>query len=322
LDRLQSATAVRDVAGTTYFPMSGNTALAALEINGTTRDVFTNYTTPGFFELMKVPLVTGRLFSAADTRGSTPVVIVNEMLARRIRADGDVIGRQILVKSESGPAAVAAVERTIVGVIANTRSSGVHTRSRDEAYVPYAQNPVAALQIVAEARPGREAEAALQLRSAVSAIRPELVVGPPRAMEVMIRQRMGTTPIGAWILGVIAVLACGLAAIGLMATIGWWVRQRTRELGVRIALGATRAVVMTMVFRQGMALASVGVLAGCAGAAGLTRYLAGWIYGVTPLDPSTFAACAVLMLVVAACAVYFPVRRATSVDPVVALRAE
>jgi putative ABC transport system permease protein len=321
-DRLRTAPAIRDAGGSTYFPMSGNTAIAALTLGDTTRDVLTNYATPGFFTLMKVPLVAGRMFSADDTRASAPVIIVNQMLATRIRPDGHVIGQRIVVKSQSGPAADAPVERTIVGVIANTRSSGVHTRSRDEAYVPYAQNPVVALQVVAETNAGREAEAALQMRAAVRAIRPDLVVGPPRSMEAMIRQRMGATPFGAWLLGVIAALAGGLAAIGLMATIGWWVRQRTRELGVRIALGATRGGVTTLVFRQGMTLAVLGVVAGCAGAAGVTRYLAGWIYGVTPLDTATFASCAALMLLVAACAVYFPVRRATTVDPVVALRAE
>ena len=141
-------------------------------------------------------------------------------------------------------------------------------------------------------------------------------------MELLIRQRMGTAPVGAWLLGVIAALAVGLAAIGLMTTIGWWVRQRTRELGVRIALGASRGGVTRLVFRQGMTLAVLGVGLGCAAAAGVTRYLEGWIYGVTPLDTATFVGSAALMLGIAACAVYLPVRRATAVDPVVALRAE
>jgi len=141
-------------------------------------------------------------------------------------------------------------------------------------------------------------------------------------MLAMIRQRMGATPFGAWLLGMIASLAVGLAAIGLMATIGWWVRQRTRELGVRIALGATRGGVTALVVRQGMTLAVLGVGLGCAAAVGVTRYLTGWIYGVTPLDEATFAGCATLMLLVAMCAVYFPVRKATSVDPLLALRAD
>jgi putative ABC transport system permease protein len=321
-DRLRTAPAIRDAGGSTYFPMSGNTAVAAIKLGDAMTNVLTNYATPGFFSLMKVPIVAGRPFSIDDTRASTPVIIVNQMLASRIRADGQVLGQTILVKSQSGPAAAAPIERTIVGILANTRSSGVHTRPAQESYIPYAQNPVISLQIVAEANPGREGEAASQMRAVVRELAPNLVVAPPRSMEAMIRQRMGATPFGAWLLGVIASLAVGLAAIGLMTTIGWWVRQRTRELGVRIALGATRSGVTSLVFRQGMMLAVVGIGLGCAIAAGLTRYLAGWIYGVTPLDAWTFVGCAALMLVVSACAVYLPVRLATAVDPVVALRAD
>jgi len=121
---------------------------------------------------------------------------------------------------------------------------------------------------------------------------------------------------------VIAALAVGLAAIGLTATIGWWVSQRTRELGVRIALGASRAQVTRLVLRQGMALSLTGIGAGCLVAAGVTRYLEGWIYGVAPLDSMTFAGAAALMLLVAGCAIYVPMRRALGVDPVVALRTE
>jgi predicted permease len=321
-DRLRASPAIRDAGGSTYFPMSGNTMIAAVQLGDAMRDVQTNYVTPGFFTLMKASLVAGRMFSADDARASEPVIIVNQFLATRIRPDGQVLGQRIVVKSQSGPAAAAPVERTIVGILANMRNSGVDTRPRNEAYVPYAQNPVAMLQIVAEGHPGRDADATAALRAAVRELRPDLVVAPPRAMDDLIRQRMGATPFGASILGIIAALAVGLAAIGLMATIGWWVRQRTRELGVRIALGASRTGVTRLVVRQGMTLAALGVALGCAAAAGLTRYLSGWIYGVTPLDAATFAGCAGTMLLVAAVAVYFPVRRATSLDPVTALRAE
>jgi putative ABC transport system permease protein len=321
-DRLRTAPAIRDAGGANYFPMSGLIATSSLQLGDTMREVWTNFTTPGFFSLMKMPMVIGRAFSADDTRASLPVIVVNQALAERIRPDGHVVGQRIVMKALFGPAIDIPVERTIVGVVANTRSSGVHTRPGQEAFVPYAQYPGVALQIVAEAHPGREAEAAAQMRAAVRELRPDLVVAPPRLMTEWIGQRMGARPFGAWLLGVIAVLAVGLAAIGLMTTIGWWVRQRTRELGVRIALGASRAGVTTFVFRQGMTLALLGIGLGCAAAASVTRYLSGWIYGVTPLDATTFAGCAALMLVIAAAAVYLPVRKAVSVDPIVALRSE
>ena len=193
-DRLRTAPAIRDAGGSTYFPMSGNTSVAGIQLGDSMTNVLTNYATPGFFALMKVPIVAGRPFSSDDTRGSTPVVIVNQTLATRIRPDGQVLGQTIPMKSLSGPAAAAPVERTIVGILANTRSSGVHTRATSEAYVPYAQNPVISQQIVAEATPGHEGEAASQMRAAVRELRPDLVVAPPRSMEAMIRQRMGATP--------------------------------------------------------------------------------------------------------------------------------
>lgn len=319
-ERLRATPGIRGADGSTYFPMGGNTAMASIKLGDTARNMQTNYTTPGFFALMKIPVVAGRMFTAADTRGSEPVLIVNELLASRIRPDGQVVGQRITVQSQGGGS--APIERTIVGVLANTRNSSADTRPRNEAYIPYAQVPVAYQWVVVEAEPGRAAEVAAGMRAAVRALRPDLVVGAPRPMVEYLGQRMATARFGAWILGALAALAVGLAAIGLMATIGWWVRQRTRELGVRIALGATRGGVTTLVVRQGMTLAALGVGLGCAGAVGVTRYLTGWIYGVTPLDKATFAGCAALMLVVAACAVYFPVRKATSVDPVVALRAE
>ena len=321
-DRLRRAPAIRHTAGATYFPMSGYTATASLELGGTVREVWVNHTTPQFFTVMKIPIVAGRAFTVDDAPASMPVLIVNQMLAAQIRPDGQVLGQRVVVKAQGGALNAIPVERTIVGILANTRMHGTDTRVRSEAYIPYAQNPGNLLRIVAEAYPGRAGEAGVQMRAALRELAPDLVVVPPQPMERLIRQRLGTAPAGAWLLGVIAALAVGLAAIGLMTTIGWWVKQRTRELGVRIALGASRGGVTKLVFRQGMMLAALGVGLGCAAAAGVTRYLAGWIYGVTPLDTATFAGCAAGMLLIAMCAVYVPVRRATSVDPVVALRTE
>jgi ABC-type antimicrobial peptide transport system permease subunit len=138
----------------------------------------------------------------------------------------------------------------------------------------------------------------------------------------MIEQPVATSKFGAWVLGMFAGLAVLLAGVGLTNTIGWWVAQRTRELGVRIALGATRSQIVGLVARQGLALAALGVAAGCGIAALVTQYMTSWIYGVTPIDRATFAVCGGLMLAVAAAALLVPTRRASRVDPVLALRAE
>jgi putative ABC transport system permease protein len=318
---LRSAPGVRGLAGSTYQPMRGTMAQVPASFAGTSADVNTIAITPEYFDLLKIPQRSGRGFDATDIAGSEPVAIVNEVFARRIRPDGQVIGELVgvtaLTRLRQAP-----VERRIVGVVGNTRAVGSQTRPWNEVYVPYAQDPAPAVFVFAEAADGYDAAVALTLRKSVRTLRPDLVVEDVEFLPSVLDRSVRWWRFGAWLLGIFAVLAVMLAAIGLMTTIGWWVNQRTRELGLRIALGATRANVTRFVFRQGLTLGVLGIVAGCAVAAGVTRFLVGWIYGVTPLDGPTFAGCALAMLAVAALAVYIPVRRATSVDPVVALRAE
>jgi predicted lysophospholipase L1 biosynthesis ABC-type transport system permease subunit len=178
------------------------------------------------------------------------------------------------------------------------------------------------LHIIVQPDGRRESEVAASLRASIRALRPGLALEPFESLPGMVDRSVMRWRFGAWLLGVFAALAVGLAAIGLMTTIGWWVRMRTRELGVRIALGATRRQIVRLVFGQGLALGAAGIGVGCVAAAGATRYMQGWLYGITPLDPTTFTACALGMLVVATAALYVPVRKATTVDPVVALRTE
>jgi len=288
---------------------------------GTSADVNTIAITPEYFGLLKIPVRLGRGFVTNDTAGSEPVAIVNEIFAKRIRSDGQVLGELVGVTSVAR-LRQPPVERRIVGVVGNTRAVGSQTRPWNEVYVPYSQDPASTLFVYADAVPGNDATVALTLRKAVHTLKPDLVVEDVEFLPSVLDRSVRWWRFGAWLLGIFAALAVMLAAIGLMTTLGRWVNQRTRELGVRIALGATRANVTRFVFRQGLTLGVLGIVAGCAAAPGGTRFLVGWIYGVTPLDGPTFAGCAIAMLAVAALAVYIPVRRATSVDPVVALRAE
>jgi predicted permease len=318
---LRSAPGIRGLAGSTYQPMRGAMAQVPTSFAGTSADVNTIAITPEYFGLLKIPVRLGRGFAANDTAGSEPVAIVNEMFAKRIRSDGQVLGELVGVTSVAR-LRQPPVERRIVGVVGNTRAVGSQTRPWNEVYVPYSQDPASTLFVYADAVPGNDAAVALTLRKAVHALKPDLVVEDVEFLPSVLDRSVRWWRFGAWLLGIFAALAVVLAAIGLMTTIGWWVNQRTRELGVRIALGATRANVTRFVFRQGLTLGVLGIVAGCAAAAGVTRFLVGWIYGVTPLDGPTFAGCSLAMLAVAALAVYIPVRRATSVDPVVVLRGE
>ena len=138
----------------------------------------------------------------------------------------------------------------------------------------------------------------------------------------MLDARVARPRLGAWLLGIFAAIALLLSAVGLMTTMGWWVSQRVHELGIRMALGESRVQVTRIVLHQGVALVAGGIVIGCLAAWGVTRYLQGWIYGVTPLDTATFVAAAFLMFVLACGAMCLPLWRAISVDPVVVLRTE
>jgi putative ABC transport system permease protein len=321
LARVRAAPAVRAAAATTYVPMSGNTGITYITLNNKRGFVFGNLVTPGFFELFRIPMIAGRTFSEADSATSEPVIILNELLAQRIRPGGNLVGQRIAIGAIDARASAPDESRLVVGIAANMRNNGGDLRPRSEAWVPYAQSPGLSLTIVAESA-GSDAEAALAVREAVRALRPNLVMNDVRTVQSVLDRDMVFARFGAWLLSIFAALAIGMAALGLFATIGWWVGQRTREVGVRMALGASPMRVRAFVLRQGLALTAAGVGAGLAGAAGLTRYLEGWIYGVSPLDTVTFVACAAGMLVVAGAAVLVPMRRATGVDPVTALRAE
>jgi ABC-type antimicrobial peptide transport system permease subunit len=153
-------------------------------------------------------------------------------------------------------------------------------------------------------------------------IRPDVPVEPVESLRTLVDARVSRHRLGAWLLGVFGCIAVALAGLGLMATLGWWVSQRTRELGVRVALGASRANLTWLVLRQGMLIGVGGILVGCAAAAGVTRYLQGWIYGVTALDTLTFVGAGVVMFSAAMIALWLPIRKVLRVDPIRALRAE
>ena len=319
-EHLRRDPSIRAVAGSTYIPMRGTVSTVAVTAGDVTANVSGAAITPGYLDTLKIPMLAGRSFSDGDTAGSMPVAIVNDMLARRLRPDGDVLGARIrAVPPRRGK--VAAVDWTIVGIMANTRSYGSNLRSTPEFYVPYAQNPVPILHVIVETESRLDAVTAMFHR-AMREVRPDLPVEPIESLRTLVDARVSRQRLGAWLLGVFASIAVALAGLGLMATLAWWVSQRTRELGVRVALGASRANLTWLVLRQGLFIGIAGIVAGCAAAAGVTRYLQGWIYGVTALDPLTFVGAGVFMFLAALVALWLPIRKVLRVDPIRALRAE
>lgn len=319
--RVRAIPGVRGVTAISDVPMSGGASDVDVTLGGSKSHVWESRVTPEFLALMKIGIVQGRGIEVTDSKSTEPVAIVNVELARRLRPRGAIVGSTIVVVNPYIPGDQPVTHR-VVGVFAPTRNSGGDTRIRPELYRPYAQDGEATMNVIIDTDAGPDDPVGAAYRAQLRSLRADLAIEPVVRLTEIVNRQVVYPRLGAWLLGVFAAMAVGLAAVGLMATLGWWVRQRTRELGVRVALGASPRRLVALVLRQGATLGLVGIALGCAVAAGLTRYLQGWIYGVTPLDFATFAACAGSMVVVALVAIFFPTRRAARVDPIIALRAE
>ena len=318
LTRVAAIPGVRTVAGSTYLPMSGTVAAVPVTTENSTQELFTGVVTTNYFAEMEIPIVRGRSFDDRDRNGTARVAVVNEAFARRMFPGSDALGRFVSIDfydKQQGP-------RQIVGVLRDTRSFGADLKARAEIYIPLTQATTTLLHLIVKADRPRDPRVASQLRATMADIDPTQVVDRVLPMQEMLDATVSTWRFGAWLLGLFAAMAVLLAAVGLAASITWWVTQRTREIGVRMALGANANGVAALVLRQGLAVAAIGIVLGLAGAAASTRLIASWLYGTTPLDPGTFAASALGMLAIAAAASYLPARRASRVDPIVALRVE
>ena len=317
-DRFAAIPGAEAVSGSTYLPMSGFVTSGTVSTGDTTLNPWQGDVTPNYFAEMQIPIVRGRTFVEADGAAAPPVAVVNETFARRAWGDHDPIGATIV----TGVRGAAPVTRHVVGVVAVTRSLGADVTARPELYLPFAQNPGALLNVILRTQDPSDIRLPAELRAAAAGLDPLQVVDRITPLQAMLNASVSTPRFGAWLLGAFAAMALLLAAVGLAASIAWWVAQRSAEIGVRMALGAGAHDVVAMFLKQGLVLTLAGIALGLAGAALSTRFLQSWLYGVTPLDPSTFAACAAGMLAVAAAASYVPSRRAARVDPLIALRSE
>jgi putative ABC transport system permease protein len=270
------------------------------------------------FAEMQIPVTRGRAFDERDGAGAPPVAIVNEAMVRRLPPGQGMPGTHVTVTMFDGTSET----RQIVGVVRDTRSAAYDTRVRPEIYMPFAQRPGPALNLIVRTRNPSDQQIWSAIRREVAALDSSQVADRFTPMTELLDARVKTWRFGAWMMGLFAGIAIALAVVGLTVSIASWEARRTREIGVRMALGANPAQVTRLFLKQGFIVALIGIVLGLAGAAASTRLLQSWLYGVTPLDPSTFAWSAAAMLSVAALASYLPARRAARVDPLVTLRAE
>ena len=277
---------------------------------------------PGYFAALGIP-VRGREFTMQDTIDGPPVAIISAALAKKYFPNDDPLGRTLLMRSFTED------PHTIVGVAGDVRTFGLDA---DAGFVFYGSatqyagwNPMSLVWRPAPTKPSGDvgpARSADTVRASLRSIDPTVPISTIESMDTLIDRSMGPRRFNLYLLGAFATVSLALAAIGLFGVMAYLVAQRTREIGVRLALGATRGEVFRLILGRGMALATIGAAGGIGVALWLTRVMETLLFSVSRTDPTTFVAVPATLIVVAGLACYLPARRAMKVDPVVALRGD
>jgi putative ABC transport system permease protein len=267
---------------------------------------------------MHIALRVGRELTRADDEHGAPVIIVSETLARRHWPGENPIGKRMTVEGVLG---WPDVEREIVGVVSDVHHDGLNAAARSEMYVPYAQMPWSFATIVVRSAEDPRAVAA-GVRTALAAVDKSQAASGFRSMETIVATSIAQWRFRSSLLGVFGAIALALTCVGLHGVVGQDVAQRMREIGVRMALGATSRDVAAAFVRSSMLLAAAGIAVGVPMALATTRMIRSSLFGIEPEDPITMAGAALLLLAVALLSAWLPARRAARVDPMVALRCE
>ena len=321
-ERLRHLPGVLAAGGTNQLPLSGGGHTTWLTIEGQPRsageppEVSYRTASPDYFRALDVPVISGRTFGAEDTATSQPTIVVNRALVERFFQDRDPLGRRIRI----GPNPKAAW-RTIVGVVGDMHQTGPEAPVQPELYLPMEQDVYAALSLAIRTQ-GDPLALSSALRDLVHSIDPQLPVIGTTTMERILGEHVASRRLLMILLAVFAGVALLLALTGIYGVMGHAVSQRTNEIGVRMALGAQRGEIMSMILRDGARLSAAGLALGLGLALAATRLIASTLFGVTATDAATYLTVVVLMLVVGLLACYLPARRAARVDPLSAIRAE
>jgi len=272
--------------------------------------------TPGYFKTMGMTLIKGRQFTDQDRRDTPAVIIVNESMAGKVWPNEDPIGKRLMVDYNRGKYAYE-----VVGVTRGISYYGLRSRPRPELFIPHAQNAYLPMNVVVRTATD-PAQLVNAVKDALRALDPKQPAHNLVTMEQFIARSLAPDRFAMWLLGLLSTLALLLTATGVYGVMSYAVNQRTREFGVRMAMGAQTGDVARLALKQGIELTLLGVMLGVAGALALTRLMKNLLFGVSAADPATFMTIALLLTLVAMLACYVPARRAARVDPLVALRHE
>jgi len=325
LERLKNLPGVKSVAGINPLPLSNTNISSRFVVEGAPFVPLADrpyagirVVTPDYFQTMSIPQLQGRSFTEQDRENTPNVIIVNEALASRYWPNQDAIGKRLAITpEESGKQ----VWREIVGVVGNVRHKALETEVMPEAYFPFKQSPENFMSLVVRTA-SDPASMVPTIRSQVLSIDKDQPVSDIMTMEQRVAGSVAAKRFVMFLLGAFSILALGLAAVGIYGVMAYLVTQRTKEIGVRMALGAQKRDVLRLVVGKGMVLAVIGAAIGLVASLALTRLMRSLLFEVTPTDWLTFVIVSVVLLTVALLACYIPARRATKVDPLTALRYE
>ncbi len=322
LKRIEALPGVQAASAATTLPMTGNSIMRRFTIDGRApaapgERLLANYAaiSPEYFRAMGIPLISGRGFTDHDRDNSQQVIIINDTMRRLFWPNEDPIGKHISIAAEAG------VSREIVGVVADVKHSSLDAESGLQIYEPYLQFPWSFMAIVARTA-ADPLSLAPAVRTEILAVDRAQPVYDVKTMAQIMGDSVSQPRLYMLLLGIFAAIALVLAAVGIYGVMNYSVNQRKHEIGIRMAIGAQPSDILKMIVGQGMLLASIGVAIGIIAAFFLGRIVEMLLFGVSGRDPMTFIGLPIVLVLVALVASYFPARRATRVDPVIALRAE
>ncbi|MBO0858099.1 MAG: ABC transporter permease [Chloracidobacterium sp.] len=334
LERIAALPGVQQVSVASYLPLASQWQIGFRVEGGGERDYYSAYgswVSDDFFRVLGIQLKKGRVFNNQDRADTIPVVVINESMARRFWPGQDAIGKRIRWGGWNPPQGWL----TVAGVVADVKFSSLDAEAPPTIYMPVFQIPRIRRDAVFIARttadPSNSVNSAnsansvglaTAMRREIAAVDADLPVYDVRTMNQVLAESIAQRRFTMALLAIFACAALSLAALGLYGVVSYDVTQRTREIGIRMALGGRRLDALKLVVGQGMKMAMIGALAGLVASLALSRLMKGLLYGVSATDPLTFVAVALLLMIVALMACYMPARRATKVDPMVALRCE
>jgi len=328
--RLSALPGVQQVSYTSVLPLDQQAPDTLLSVEGNSKfdgksfDAGFRFINPEYLHAFHIPLVRGREITNADSTDSEPVVMINQTMARRIWGDDDPIGQHIWFGKPMGPASMEPAPRRVVGIVSDVIETALEqTEANSTMYVPYAQTHGPADGATFAIRTSQDPHTLTPaVREILHSLAPDLPLRAPKTMDELVSESVVGHRFPTILISLFGGIALLIAAVGVYGVISYSVAQRTHEIGIRVALGASRGRILRMVLTRGLRLAAIGAIVGLIASHWLTALLRDQLFGISPSDPATLIGATLVLMAVAFAACWIPARRATRVDPLVALRYE